>query len=126
MLIPTECEMKLLKHIWVAEQMSAADIHAASAADTGWTYSSTRKTLDRMVEKKLVRIMDESLRPRIYSARVGKLETIAALSTDFVRNMLDSPAPLPMAVFAQSRLVNAAELGTLDRLLNGADAPSLT
>lgn len=114
--------MKLLKHIWVAEQMSASEIHEASAADTGWTYSSTRKTLDRMVEKKLVRIMDESLRPRIYSARVGKLETIAALSTDFVRNMLDSTAPLPMAVFAQSKLVSDAELGALDRLLNSAAA----
>ena len=122
MLTPTECEMKLLKHIWVAEQMSASDIHEASAADTGWSYSSTRKTLDRMVEKKILRIMDESLRPRIYSARVGKLETIAALSTDFVRNMLDSSGPFPMAVFAQSRLVNDAELGALDRLLNGAPA----
>ncbi len=122
MLTPTEYEMKLLKPLWVAEQMSAADIHEASAKDTGWSYSSTRKTLDRMVEKKLLRIMDDSLRPRIYSTRVGKLETIAALSREFVRNMLDSPAPFPMTVFAHSRLVNAAELGALDVLLNSADA----
>ncbi len=120
MLNPTEYEMKLLKHLWVAGHMSASEIHEASVTETQWTYSSTRKTLERMIEKKLVRIMDECARPRLYSARVGKLETIAALSRDFVRNMLDSPAPFPMAVFAQSGLVNDAELGTLDQLLNGA------
>ena len=119
MLMPTEYEMKLLKPLWVAERMSAAEIHEASMADTQWSYSSTRKTLERMVDKKILRIMDDSQRPRIYSARVGKVETIAALSADFVRNMLDSPGPFPMAVFAQSRLVNDTERGALDLLLNG-------
>ena len=116
MIRPSDYELKLLRHLWRHPRLSAREIHDLSAAETRWSYSATRKTLDRMAEKGLVRV--ETFHGlNTYVAGQSKLETLAALASDFARDVLDLETPLPAAAFAGSRLVAPEEIEELERLL---------
>ncbi|MGZ3306278.1 MAG: BlaI/MecI/CopY family transcriptional regulator [Asticcacaulis sp.] len=116
MIRPSDYELKLLRHLWQAKRLSAREIHDASAAETQWSYSATRKTLDRMEEKGLVRV--ESVHGlKVYAAAQSKLETLAVLTSAFARDVLDLDAPLPAAAFASSRLIAPEEIVELEALL---------
>ena len=113
---PSEFELKLLRHLWRRKRLSARELHEASETETQWSHSTTRKTLDRMVEKGLIRV--EALHGmNTYVAAQSKLETVAALAQAFARDILDSSAPLPAATFASSRLVSPEEIDELDNIL---------
>lgn len=113
---PTEFELKLLRQLWRAERLSAREIHDASVAETAWSYSATRKTLDRMEEKGLVKV-NPVHGVKTYTAARPKLETLAGLITDFARNVLDSDAPIPAATFVGSSLIDQDEIADLEAML---------
>lgn len=116
MIRPSDYELKLLRHLWRAGRLSARELHDASAAETQWSYSATRKTLERMVEKGLIRI--EAVHGlNTYVAEQSKLETVAALANAFARDVLDLDAPLPAAAFTGSNLVAPEEIEELEALL---------
>ncbi len=113
---PSDYELKLLRPLWRHPRLSAREIHEASQGETQWSYSATRKTLDRMVEKGLVRI--ESVHGlNTYAAMQSKVETLAGLMTAFARDVLELDAPLPAAAFTGSRLIDADEVEALEALL---------
>lgn len=119
---PSESELRLLRPLWLAPRLSARELHNASSGSTGWGYSATRKTLDRMVKKGLVRI--ETVHGlNTYAATQSKLETLALVIRNFASNVLDSEV-VPMAAFAHSRLINHDEIEELDLLLRRLDAES--
>jgi predicted transcriptional regulator len=116
MIRPSDYELKLLRHLWRARRLSARELHDASAGETQWSYSATRKTLERMVEKGLVRV--EAVRGlNTYVAVQSKLETVATLANAFARDVLDLDAPLPAAAFAGSALIAPDEIEELENLL---------
>ena len=113
---PSDFELKLLRPLWRHLRLSAREIHNASHAETQWSYSATRKTLDRMVEKGLIRI--EAVHGlNTYAAVQSKVETLAGLMTAFARDVLDLDAPLPVAAFTGSRLIDADEVEELEAWL---------
>jgi BlaI family transcriptional regulator, penicillinase repressor len=113
---PSDYELKLLKYLWHHKRLSAREIHDASQAETSWSFSATRKTLERMVEKGLLQI--EAVHGvKTFVASQSKLETLAALVSDFARNVLDTTAPMPAATFAHSRLISKDEIAELETLL---------
>ncbi|MEI9905276.1 MAG: BlaI/MecI/CopY family transcriptional regulator [Asticcacaulis sp.] len=116
MIKPSDYELKLLRHLWRHPRLSARELHDASVAETQWSYSATRKTLDRMLEKGLVAI-EPVHGMNTYAARQSKLQTLAALSSAFARDVLDLDAPLPAAAFTNSRLVSPDEIAELEQLL---------
>ena len=113
---PTDFELKLLRQLWRAERLSAREIHDASVSDTDWSYSATRKTLDRMEEKGLVEVQPVH-GVKTYAAAHPKLEILAGLITDFARNVLDSDTPVPAATFVGSRLIDKDEIADLEAML---------
>jgi BlaI family transcriptional regulator, penicillinase repressor len=116
MLKPSDYELKLLRHLWHHKRLSAREIHEASQAETQWSFSATRKTLERMVEKGLIAI--ETVHGvKTFAASRSKLETLATLVSDFARNVLDSTEPMPAATFAHSRLISKDEIAELETLL---------
>ncbi len=116
MIRPSDYELKLLRHLWLRGRLSARELHDASAGETQWSYSATRKTLERMVEKGLVRIQAvHGL--NTYAAAQSKLETVATLANAFARDVLDLDAPLPAAAFAGSSLIAPEEIEELEGLL---------
>ncbi|MBU2050121.1 MAG: BlaI/MecI/CopY family transcriptional regulator [Gammaproteobacteria bacterium] len=113
---PSNAELELLKALWRQGACSAREVHNGAAAALDWSYSSTRKTLERMVDKGLVEeTVEHGL--NMYRAKAGKVATLAALSTDFARRVLEIDGALPAQAFADSRLLSEQELQQLDALL---------
>jgi predicted transcriptional regulator len=117
---PNDSELKLLHALWRAPRLSARELHEAVAPAAAWSYSTTRKVLDRMEEKGLVAVkVVHGL--KTYAAAQPKLKTLALLIKDFSRNVLDASAPLPVAAFAHSKLISGDEIEKLERLISDLD-----
>lgn len=120
---PNESEIKLLRSLWHVPRLSAREIHDATSAGTKWGYTTTRKVLDRMEEKGLVKVkIVHGL--KTYAAAQPKLAMLALLIKDFAHNVLDASAPLPVAAFAQSKLISADEIEQLEKLIQQLDPES--
>ena len=119
---PSNAELELLKCLWKLGPLSARELHDAAQTTLQWSYSSTRKTLERMGEKALVDERSEH-GIHVYRAAVSKLRVLAALSDDFARRVLELDGPLPVQAFAESRLLDASELDELEALLRDGDNP---
>ena len=113
---PSSSELKLLRTLWREGRLAAREVHDATAADTGWAYSTTRKTLDRMVAKGIVDL-EVVHGMKTFKPTRSKLETMAGLIKDFAKNVLDADGPLPAAAFAHSRLLEEEEIAELEALL---------
>lgn len=120
---PNATELLILKQLWRAGQLSARELHGLTEPTTGWSYSSTRKTLARMAEKGLIDAADfHGL--RIYRAAAGKVPTLAALARQFAETVLESRDPFPAAAFVPGHALTDAELAELESLLGEATAGS--
>lgn len=117
MAVPSISELSLLKALWRQQPLSAREIHDAVEAELGWSYSSTRKTLERMLDKGMVR---QALRHgvQVYAAVSDKVDTLASFAHDFGKRVMEIDTPLPVNMFTGSKLVDDDELARLEQLLN--------
>lgn len=113
---PTAPELEILKLLWSAQPRSARELHLEIEPLFGWSYSSTRKTLERMGDKGLV---DMSFvgNKKIYSTQVDKVKTLAKFAQDFAKRVFEIEGPLPVAMFTESRLIDDSEIADLEKLL---------
>ena len=114
--VPLITELSILKALWRQQPLSAREIHEFVQDELGWSYSSTRKTLERMLEKGMV---SQQVRHgvQVYEAVLEKVDTLAAFAHDFGKRVMEIDAPLPVTMFTGSRLVDAQELAQLEQLL---------
>ena len=117
LVIPSISELSLLKVLWKQQPLSAREIHDAAGDELAWSFSSTRKTLDRMLEKQMVSLQTVH-GINVYSAQLEKVGTLAAFAHDFGRRVMELDAPLPVAMFTGSKLVDQDELARLEQMLH--------
>ena len=123
MATPSVTELTLLKALWKGQPLSARALHASVEAELGWSFSSTRKTVERMLEKGLlVQRSEQGL--LVYETRADKVSTLAAFAHDFGQRVMELDSPLPVSMFTGSKLVDRQELAQLEQLLQ--DWPSDT
>lgn len=117
MAIPSTPELCVLKALWRQAPLSAREIHEAVEEELAWSFSSTRKTVERMMEKQMVA---QHVRHgvQVYEALLDKVETLAAYAHDFGTRIMELDTPLPVNMFAGSKLVNAGELAQLEQMLS--------
>lgn len=115
--IPSVSELTLLKALWKQQPLSAREIHDAAADELAWSFSSTRKTLDRMLDKDMITV-HVMHGVNVYSPRLDKVGTLAAFAHDFGRRVMELDAPLPVAMFTGSKLVDQQDLSRLEQMLN--------
>ncbi|WP_337881160.1 BlaI/MecI/CopY family transcriptional regulator [Rheinheimera sp.] len=113
---PTAAELEILKLLWQQQPQTGRELHDQLQAVLGWGYSSTRKTLERMTEKGFVQ-MESQGHKNSYQAKLEKLPTLAALANDFASRVLGLNGPLPVSMFADSRLLTSTELQQLEQQL---------
>lgn len=113
---PTAPELEILKLLWQNQPRSARDLHDEIEAQFHWSYSSTRKTLERMGEKGLVSISSQGNK-KLYTAQVDKVKTLASYAQDFAKRIFELDGPLPVAMFADSKLIDDGEIADLEKLL---------
>ncbi len=116
MSIPSVTELTLLKTLWKEQPLSAREIHERACADLDWSFSSTRKTLERMLDKHM---LAQSTRHgvQVYLPLLDKVATLAAFARDFGQRVMEIDAPLPVNMFTGSKLVDSKELAELEQLL---------
>lgn len=115
--IPSISELILLKALWRRQPLSAREIHDQVAAELDWSYSSTRKTLERMLDKGSLRLSTRH-GVQVYEAALGKVATLAAFARDFGQRVMEMDTPLPVNMFTGSKLVDDDELSRLEQLLH--------
>lgn len=115
--IPSATELSLLKALWKAQPLSARELHEQVQDELAWSFSSTRKTLERMLDKTLV-AQQRVHGVQVYVSAVDKMATLAAFAQDFSQRVMEMDAPLSAAMFTGSKLVDDAELAQLDALLH--------
>lgn len=117
MAIPSTPELCVLKALWRQAPLSAREIHEAVEEELAWSFSSTRKTVERMMDKQMVA---QHVRHgvQVYEALLDKVETLAAYAHDFGTRIMELDAPLPVNMFAGSKLVDASELAQLEQMLS--------
>lgn len=114
--IPSPTELCLLKALWRDAPLNARELHAQVEDELGWSFSSTRKTLERMVHKGMVaQKSNEGL--QVYLPLLEKVGTLAAFARDFSLRVMEMDAPLAASMFTGSKLVDKQELERLDSLL---------
>mgnify|MGYP000680698817 FL=1 len=113
---PTAPELEILKVLWQRQPRTARELHDEIEAQFHWSYSSTRKTLERMGEKGLVNITSQGNK-RIYIAQVDKVKTLASFAQDFAKRVFELDGPLPVAMFTDSKLIDDGEIAYLEKLL---------
>lgn len=117
MAIPSITELTVLKSLWKQHPLSAREIHQHVEAELDWSYSSTRKTLERMLDKGYLR-QHVIHGVQVYEAALEKVDTLAAFAHDFGKRVMEMESPLPVTMFTGSKLVDDEELAQLEQLLN--------
>ncbi|SEA01070.1 BlaI/MecI/CopY family transcriptional regulator [Alkalimonas amylolytica] len=113
---PTAPELEILKLLWSKQPLTARELHNELEPLLGWGYSSTRKTLERMGVKGFI-ACEAHGNKNSYTALLDKMPTLAAYAQDFASRVFELNGPLPVAMFANSKLVNADEIADLEKLL---------
>jgi BlaI family penicillinase repressor len=116
MAIPSISELTVLKSLWRQHPLSAREIHEQIEGELGWSYSSTRKTLERMRDKGAVRQQTRH-GVQVYEAALDKVDTLAGFAHDFGKRVMEMDTPLPINMFTGSKLVDEDELARLEQLL---------
>jgi len=113
---PTAPELEILKLLWQKQPLTTRELHDELETVLGWGYSSTRKTLERMGEKGFVAVQVQGNK-NLYVATLDKMTTLAGFAQDFAKRIFEIDGPLPVAMFADSKLVSSAEIADLEQLL---------
>ncbi len=117
---PTPAELIILKHLWIAQPQSLREIHTAIEVQLEWSRSSTRKTVDRMLGKGMLRA-EKVHGLLVYSAVVKKIPMLASMISNFAADVLGIDGPLPVTNLVKSKLLNKQELKELDEYLKIID-----
>lgn len=110
-------EIVILKHLWQSGMQSQREIHLAVSPKLGWSRSSTRKTIERMVTKGTLGVK-ELHGINVYSAKAKKIPTLATLIQSFAADVLSLDGPLPVSTLVKSQILNAEEMAELEVYLN--------
>ena len=116
---PSPSEMSILKALWKSSPQSARELQDSVGAEAGWSYSTTRTLLARMVEKDLVE-RGSSHGLTLFGAKASKISVLGMMVRSFSSQVFDLDAPLPAAAFADSPILDKAELEELEALLSQA------
>lgn len=119
---PNPSELEVLKALWSSQRLSAREIHDRIGDAQGWSYSTTRTVIQRMVDKGLV-TKDSVHGLAVFAAADRKVDLISQLVRSFTKRVLEAdPSALPASAFAGSRLLDEAERAELDALLKAGGA----
>ena len=120
---PSPSELLILKHLWRTGAQSIGEIHGAISTELEWSRSSSRKTVERMVDKGMLTVREKH-GLKIYRAKAKKIPTLAGMIRDFASEVLGLDGPLPVSTLVKSKLLDAEELAELEAYLKSAKPES--
>ncbi len=113
-------ELDVMNTLWEADRLSARELHDRIADRHGWTTSTTRTLLERLVAKGVV-----DKQPfhglHLYRARVSRARGVAALVRDFATRVVGAKPAAVVPLFAETGSLTSDELAELERLLDDGE-----
>ena len=113
---PNPPELIILKSLWSHGPLPVKQIHTLCENKLNWSFSSTRKTVSRMVDKNLV-VLNAEEGIATYSARTSKTTTLSSLTRDFMYRVLEIDGPIPSSIYNNSKLLSDDDLDEMDGLI---------
>ena len=111
----TEAEWQIIKAVWKAEPCSAPAVQEALQKRTGWSYSTVKTLMDRMVTKGLLR----TKRVRnlvLYSAAITKKQAQRGEILRTVKRAFDG-ALTPMMQFLLENNISKKQLDEIEKIV---------
>ncbi len=114
---PSKTELIILKALWAKSPLSAREIQDEIEPFLAWSFSTTRTTLSRMVDKSLLELGRQH-GVRVYSPAESKARTLSGVMREFFDTVLEIKGPLPTAAFHDSGMLSEEEWAELESYLN--------
>jgi predicted transcriptional regulator len=116
---PTQVELEILNLLWEHGPCALGQVHGAVSAQSDRSYSTTRKMIQVMREKRLVTCA-KSVNPQVYSAAMSKEQTQLKLLEDLTQRAFGgSTEKLVMSLLSAKR-VKLEEVQEMQRLFQKA------
>jgi predicted transcriptional regulator len=112
----TRSELPVLKVLWKEGELSAREVHQRIEGATGWAYSTTRTTLDRMAGKGLLD-RRSSHGMYLYSAAITKAAGLAGVVRELAEKVLETDYAPVVSLFVEANALTPEEVEELERLL---------
>ncbi len=117
---PSRTELHILKILWNEAPLSARELQEKIGPKLDWSFSTTRTTLSRMVEKSILKT-DKKHGVRVYSPTQSKARTLSTVMREFFESVLEIDGPVPTAAFHESKMLSEEEWEELNQYLNGEE-----
>jgi BlaI family penicillinase repressor len=111
----TEAEWAIIKAVWDAEPCTAPDIRQKLERQTGWTYSTVRTLMDRMVAKGL--LMAEKQHPTLYRSAVTREQAQRGELFYALKHAFNGALTPMVQCLLETGKLSAAELAELEALI---------
>lgn len=115
--LPSDAELKLLRELWQAGELSVRQLHERVEADWPVGYTTVLKLLQRMHDKGLVS-RREAGRAHLYRAATGEEVLERRLVRDFLARTFDGSVERLLQRALPDRAADSDELREIRRLLD--------
>ena len=116
---PTDVELQILETLWQRGSSTVRQVHDALAADRDTGYSTTLKMMQVMREKGLL-LRDDSVRPQLYDAAVGREQTQLLMVDDLINKAFRGSAQKLLMRILSANRVRPEELAEMQKLVQEA------
>ena len=112
----TEAEWSIIKVVWETEPCTAPAIQERLLKPTGWTYSTVRTLMDRMVVKGVLKAKKEG-KLTIYQSAVTRAQAHSGELFYALKHAFNGALTPMVQCLLDSRDLNTAELAELESLI---------
>ena len=112
----TEAEWSVIKAVWENEPCTAPAIQEKLFQPTGWTYSTVRTLMDRMVAKRVLKARKEG-KLTIYTSAVTRAQAQRGELFYALKHAFNGALTPMVQCLLESRDLNADELAELESLI---------
>jgi BlaI family transcriptional regulator, penicillinase repressor len=117
----SDAEWKVMNAVWEkAGDVSAREVLDATAAETGWAYTTVKTLMDRLVEKGVLGV---EVRRNVswYRARLQKARAVRSAADDLMRRAFGGAVAPLVHHLVQSRRLSPRDRAELRRLLDAEE-----
>jgi predicted transcriptional regulator len=112
----TEAEWAIIKTVWELEPCAAPGVQEALEKSRGWTYSTVRTLMDRMVAKGLL-TADKMRNLTIYRSAVTRAQAQKGELLYALKNAFNGALTPMLQCLIEEQNLSAKELGELENLI---------
>ena len=114
----TEAESQVMDALWRQSPLTAEDIAADVAPRQGWTESTVKSLLNRLLNKKALAVEREGRRYR-YKPNLSREDYVRAESQGLLDRLFDGNLAPLVSHLAQHRTLTDEDVAELRRLIDG-------